>query len=379
MPTAVVRFNNTESLKKAQMYVRHTNRIFSKQFARLIASLFQEIGEQASTAHDSKGDCVFNKPRNTRFHFIPLEQIAGFPKVPWIVKSSDNQPTNEKSIHDKYVIMVEKDAQGINLLKQIESYSPKYEFCCLVEFMANTFGEEITNALFSTFKDIENRASTFEWYELARTCNKTTIEDFMNETLHILKTYDYQLILSQLGSSIDNKSLHIILSNYISGERYKYLVGDNEFSKSFYTSEWLYKSNSKDNMLDKTYLVTGYIKSVEQLLSYIVKSQSSKYKIAVLDHGGLKEVPANSNESLHATLGNMVYFLKSFENRSIFFDGVSSKAIKTISSIIQEWIKNERNGYFHKHNINNLDKVDNIRNSTLLIYFLLLGSIKSIG
>ena len=40
MPKSIVKFNNTEALKKAQMYVRHTNRIFNRYFSRLIINLF---------------------------------------------------------------------------------------------------------------------------------------------------------------------------------------------------------------------------------------------------------------------------------------------------------------------------------------------------
>ena len=82
-------------------------------------------------------------------------------------------------------------------------------------------------------------------------------------------------------------------------------MGESDFAKSFYTSEWLYKMNRRDDKLDKTYIITGYIKSVEQLLSSIVQSQPDDYKIAIMNKDGFKEVPANSSESLSATLGNM--------------------------------------------------------------------------
>lgn len=43
--------------------------------------------------------------------------------------------------------------------------------------------------------------------------------------------------------------------------------------------------------------------------------------------------------------------------------------------IIREWIKVERNGYFHKQNIQDIEIVKEVRNKTILLYFFLIASV----
>lgn len=378
MPHPVVRFNNTETLKRAQMYVRHTNRIFSKQFAKLIATLFTELGNQSSTAKDSKGDCVFNRYLKTRFHLISLEQITGFPHVVWFKPSAEPRQIQPNEIKDIYVVMIKMDVKGGKYMQTINdaALGTPYLFLSLEDFMLNYFGQNCYDYLRDTFYLIEQRSATFEWFELAKICNETTIHEFKKSVSSLLQSTDYHRLLNSIGATIDKHTYNTIYSAFINNKRYLSLLGESDFAKSFYTSEWLYNINQRDDKLDKTYIITGYIKSVEQLLSTIIQSQPDGYKIAIMNKGGFKEVPANSSESLSATLGNMVFFLKCFDNQGIFQDAITRKTVRAISGIIQEWIKHERNSYFHKDNIVDLNRVDQIRDCTIIIYFLLLGSIK---
>jgi hypothetical protein len=379
MPHPVVMFNNTEALKRAQMYVHHTNRIFSKQFANLIVTLFTELGNQSSAAKDSKGNCVFNRCLKTRFHFINLEQIAGFPHVAWFKPSAWPRQIQPNDIKDVYMVMIKTDVEGKKYMQTINDAASgtSYSFLSLEDFMLNYFGQDCYDHLIDTFDLIEQRSATFEWFELSKTCNEATIHEFKDSVSSLLQSTDYCRLLNSTGTTIDKHTYCTIYSAFINNKRYLSLLGESDFAKSFYTSEWLYKMNRRDDKLDKTYIITGYIKSVEQLLSSIVQSQPDDYKIAIMNKDGFKEVPANSSESLSATLGNMVYFINSFENQSIFQGGITRKTIRAISRIMQEWIKHERNGLFHKENLADLTRVDQIRDCTIIIYFLLLGSIKN--
>ncbi len=378
MPHPIVKFNNTETLKRAQMYVRHTNRIFSKQFAKLIAILFTESGNQSFTAKDSKGDCVFNRYLKTRFHFINLEQITGFPHVIWFKPSAKPRKIQPDDIKDVYMVMIKMDVKGKKYMQTINDAASgtPYSFLSLEDFMLNYFGQNCYDYLIDTFNLIEQRSATFEWFELAKICNETTIHEFKNSVSLLLQSTDYRGLLKSIDTTIDKHTYNTIYSTFINNKRYLSLLGESDFAKSFYTSEWLYNMNQRDDKLDKTYIITGYIKSVEQLLSTIIQSQPDGHKIAIMDKGGFKEVPTNSSESLSATLGNMVHFLKCFDNQSIFQDVITKRTIRAISGIIQEWIKHERNSCFHKDNIVDLNRVDQIRDCTIIIYFLLLGSIK---
>lgn len=91
----------------------------------------------------------------------------------------------------------------------------------------------------------------------------------------------------------------------------------------------------------------------------------------------IQNIDVQSDDFYKATLGNMLYYLKAYSNRRIYRSNISNNAIKKSIEIIRTWIKVERNGYFHKHNIQSLERVKEIREGTFLLYFLLIGSIKN--
>ena len=52
---------------------------------------------------------------------------------------------------------------------------------------------------------------------------------------------------------------------------------------------------------------------------------------------------------------------------------------KYVKAQIFEWRDKYRNGYFHKHNLKDKKRVDEIREETYFLYMLILGSIKMSG
>lgn len=50
-----------------------------------------------------------------------------------------------------------------------------------------------------------------------------------------------------------------------------------------------------------------------------------------------------------------------------------AKTVFVINKAIAEWIRKERSGYFRRHNIESFDAVPEIREKTILSYFLILG------
>ena len=160
---------------------------------------------------------------------------------------------------------------------------------------------------------------------------------------------------------------------------YNLLFAYNDVKKSLLTSEWLFQNYKKDNNLDKTYIIAGYVKSVEQLLYHIISSLNPNHSISLTNHktNEKENVSVNSETFFNATLGNMVYFLKDVQNRDIYIEGLNSEVIQCIISIINRWVYKERNGYFHKHLLCDMRKVNTIRNRTFLLYYLILGGIRN--
>ena len=150
------------------------------------------------------------------------------------------------------------------------------------------------------------------------------------------------------------------------------LVGNSDFAISLLTSEWLYRQYGTIPGLDNTYVVTGYCKSIEQLLWRIISVVGKGRKIGLSN----SEVGDNTSAS-DTTLGALKYFLNATKNADLFnkiFGDNTFYAQRYLNYQLSEWIEHERNGNFHKHNLTP-ERVGIIREQTLYLYFLILGSL----
>lgn len=202
-----------------------------------------------------------------------------------------------------------------------------------------------------------------------------------------------------------------IQSNFAKTGLFRVLLGSAEFAESFVTSEWLFHSLEGTVYFDYTSVISGYLKSVEQLLLQIVKANVgnnckitlkstkkgdairagvSRYTFdknkgdfrPILDgRNFFKEyidLEANQMEYMDSDLGTFEYFLRN--NPHIFFSQLQQASAtygKTYCAIIADMVscfRTEcRNGYFHTHNLNDWGTVVKIRENALMIYTLLLG------
>jgi len=212
------------------------------------------------------------------------------------------------------------------------------------------------------------------------------------------------------GYSIPDSMATYIQANYIKNGVYKALLGCSEFAESFVTSEWLYHSLEGTNHFDYTSIVSGYLKSVEQLLLQLVlinvgnnckitlkgnKRKDAKnagirrytlsggrFRLIEIDRIFDREyidLTTPQLEYMDSDLGTFEYFLRN--NPHIFhlpFQQVSSINNKTYCAIIADIVScfraECRNGYFHTHNLHDWDTVKKIRDNAYMIYALLLGS-----
>ena len=140
-----------------------------------------------------------------------------------------------------------------------------------------------------------------------------------------------------------------ILKKYKTKKLYRALVGRSSFAKCFETSEYLYSNFSKSDQFDYAAIVSGYLKSVEQLLYKIVKQFKPPKEVTMMaplaryvrDH---KEIISLSDDRFKDTLINCLYCYK----------------------------EECRNDTFHLHNLDMWDCVTQIRNNTFFIHMLLL-------
>ena len=376
MPRPIINFNDVELLKKAQLYIRHTDRVFNKAIARLVQSLFELKGVEARTSADTSGKCVYVYPIKTRFHFVSIEKFAGFPHVSWI-KDIASVSIKRGTENNVYVVLIKSDDTGNEYLQTLNSYSDNNEkkFYSFEDFITVMFGKEAWEKIYNALSKIQKDAEELQWFELARTTNSKNIATFNESLKNEITNFDYYTELSKTSVIIDDASFALIGDRFTNKELYLKLFDHSDFSKSFLTSEWLYKNHMKNDLLDKTYVITGYLKSIEQLLFAVIGSMEAGHTIGISSPDGIKMVTIDSPEFFKATLGNMVHFLKDIDNKDVYHSGISKLSISGISLIISKWVQSERNGYFHKHNMSSIEKVNEIRNNTFLLYYLILGSL----
>ena len=136
-------------------------------------------------------------------------------------------------------------------------------------------------------------------------------------------------------------------------------VGTSDFAKSYLTSEYLRRFFKDNPMFDYTPIVSGYLKSIEQLLHTICESYY-KGKGIVVDFS-------------EYTLGTYITDLRKARIFKREFLGAKNYIIACLNSYRAE----NRNNLFHKDYFNSWDKVEQIRTNTIFLYVVLLGAIET--
>lgn len=170
-----------------------------------------------------------------------------------------------------------------------------------------------------------------------------------------------------------------ILEKYLNKKLYKALVGKCDFARSFLTSEYLYNQYNENDRFDYTSIVSGYLKSVEQLMYNIVlfnqdKKDSNNRYYRVGSPGKKNALTKSHVEAgkLSATMGNLIYFFKIDYPETV---QISNQAyLDTFFDCLDLYLDECRNQSFHKYNNYDWNRVMKIRNNTFLMYILLLGA-----
>ncbi|MCD7808702.1 MAG: hypothetical protein LUH02_05110 [Erysipelotrichaceae bacterium] len=209
-------------------------------------------------------------------------------------------------------------------------------------------------------------------------------------------SYGYQIIDEKNKddfSSIEQSSKDLlikigILKSFKDNKIYRYFIGESDFSKSFLTSEYLYNEYKESNCFDYTAIVSGYLKSIEQLLYHIAmfsvdKGFKIKYNGKRYDNGerptyhninNVRKVCFSSEYILFAdtSMGSLIHFFD--DNPSLFC--IDKQYIKTIIDCLNCYRIECRNNSFHLDNLDNLSRVYFIRWNTLFLYIVLLSCCK---
>ena len=244
----------------------------------------------------------------------------------------------------------------------------KINFIFFEDFVEENFGcdkfIEFTNA----FKYLEEKCKELIGFDVTEICTLKAKDKFKKDHLFALLDADNYAKSSTFRQLKPNDKNNII-NNYEKNK--EVLLKEYSFSKSLFTSEWVFSKYKSFENLDKTFVVAGYLKSIEQLLSSIILVKGNGKKIDTFDGTMFVDDIVNSDATyINASLNHF----RKFINYQMF-DRISIEmySLKIISDKLKYWIDKVRNGYFHKDNLDRFEIVVEIRNETYQLLFYILG------
>ena len=396
-----------------------------KSKVSLIISILYRVMERYGLKFDVPED-----PKNAAFDFIihVNDRNVGFTFTDFCLDDDVNQIISDCGLDDAYIIRTWKHGKSDEWIKRennqylkdglklraviiedfFNEYFGKKEFACFQESVTKYIKEakEITGYKSIRFLSSMNLAS-----------QKAFEEKFLAEWQY--KDYKYQIIdrnnkkvqkyLYLDGGGISDADLSKMMDKYVEEARYKSVIGGNEYAESFITSEWLYHSLEGKKNFDYTSVISGYLKSIEQLLYTIVmlnvdngcrismsgdsevRKSAKKNNIAlyvsrnkdwIKEEDWIKEDVKNfekkykyidftneQKEYMDSSIGTFEFFLR--KNPHIF---MNSSLANKIADMVSCFRIECRNGYFHTHNLKDWDIVEKTRDNAIYLYFVLLGA-----
>lgn len=180
-----------------------------------------------------------------------------------------------------------------------------------------------------------------------------------------------------------------LLEKYERERLYKYLLGKSDFARSFLTSEYLYKQYDCDDCFDYTAIVSGYLKSVEQLLFSVAlfsigngnkikyargRNIHGKYPTQEMEKGTkVVEFTTDNLPCIDTTMGALWHYFEKYQD-SLFT--VDKQYMSLIIDCLDCYSAECRNNSFHKHNIDKWSRVEFIRSNTLFLYVVILAGFR---
>ena len=264
------------------------------------------------------------------------------------------------------------------------------------DFFARYFGVEE----FARFSDKVADFNKSVWEEAA----VGLVEIPTTSRLEILKEEYLRRIIDEVDSyrgelereGLNNGQFDAVRKRFFDEGLYFAFLGDASFADSFISSEWMRGLHRLTDTLDQTGTVAGYLKSVEQLLYLMVKQWK----------GSGKRIPKHYDKNT-GEYDCWEEFDDRYPNRKMerlqggtlsnFFDPKANSGVLHLTGdsaaiparLLRDFTNNDRNGYFHKHNLHcayessesdsigsterELNELERIRHRAMLLHFLILG------
>lgn len=309
---------------------------------------------------------------------------------------------------DKVIILHFSDEQdfGLNQYREVINIS---------DYSIKTFFEEfingnLYNCFLTTLEEVieeMHKLIGFNTIPRINIANVTSVKLDLRETI---KNIDFQLLTynsSKEFDSLGRNDLSNICSNLEHGKA-QVLIGESDFAQSYITSEYLYQvlvykfnNNKLEYKFDYTSVVAGYLKTIEQFLykilcyqmdydrsekwikrgkKYVKRKHKRKYprEEEVRKHPDNDEgiyqvlVSRNNLKFMDISLGSLIWYVS--DNEKCW--NLSAQGKELLNKLLLDYKDSVRNGYFHKHNLEDIEEVKRIRENTLYLLCFIIGGLK---
>lgn len=218
-------------------------------------------------------------------------------------------------------------------------------------------------------------------YVTIKTLIPSTLINFRKIVERCLVNYEYSKLLSikYNGFELWDKEYKKIEKQFLDDKTLLTLLGSSDFAESLITAEWLYDSMKKAKAIDLTVVGMGYFKAVEQLLYDLICLHKNQGLTIKKDYSR-KDLPSEillndqniADKAIDVTIGSMAVFVRN-NAKNIFRTDLAQKTKQFVREAIFTYA-HLRNGYFHKDNIHQAEIIEEIRNESFYMFFLLLGA-----
>ena len=367
------------------------------------------------------------RPRNKLFSFILYEnnEKIGYRFIDFYGDEDVNNILYEYNLDRAVILRTWKANREVEWIsrenKQYQDQGLRLRVLSIHDFYKNQFGEEEYKAFIDSigeYLEVAREIIGYQSIKFSSSMNLASRKLFEEKMLAEWDylNYRYQIIdpnnkliqnyLYILRNEILFDNIECMKKTYVTGKLYRTMLGANEYAESFITSEWLYYSLKGRRNFDYTAVISGYLKSIEQLLYKIVMFNiDNNCKISLkgnmlkkaYDEGitvfessgkGFKKLSKNKDgtgykftrypyidftsiqkEYFDSSIGTFEHFLR--KNQDIF---INPEYSKTIADMVSCFRTECRNGFFHTHNLRDWSLVEKTRNNAIYLYFVILGT-----
>ena len=316
---------------------------------------------------------------------------------------------DSKHIDKLYVIDFSSDTQSsfMHPLVAPGAFKGLIHKISLKDFFCQFFTEDEYSVYLSKASEVVKEAYQYVGKQTITNLTFQSLPYFLQTILHEISSFPYaaksyvpnsalkEPALSWYDNGIlSNCDQETIRLNFHNLKRYYSLTGNKDFAKSFITSEYLYQTLKDNSRFDFTAIVTGYFKSIEQLLYLLLeivendghlvdvwiqskkpfckvpKNRKAEFRLNPNDQSRTQVKVNSSNQKYYDTsFAALVYMLHDYSSCW----AVSPHAKDVISALLLTYSDECRNEHFHKDNIYDIKEVEIIRDKTYLLIYYVLG------